>query len=100
MSQITAGSMRRYLNKHRTLQTLAKDFNSTMFWNRTRKQHPNWHEFIIEDRGQDWEEVSSWVLNQFGAPGARYITSSSTRIMRFLFRDAKDYAWMALKWSS
>ena len=68
-----------------------------------KEDHGKWYEFVVpwtsDMRREDWDAICAWVVEQFGLPGDRYLTHPDLNEMRFLFKHAQDYEWMALRWS-
>lgn len=82
---------------------LAKKIDNEIIWKIMKTEFADWHEFKVpwtnKMREEDWNEICAWVLEQFGLPGERYRTHPDTDEIVFLFRDAKDYEWMVLRWA-
>ena len=86
-----------------TAAELAKTIDQEIIWDILKADCLGWYEFSVQwtdqIRAEDWNEICAWVVEQFGLPGDRYVTHPNTDEMKFLFKNAKDYEWMVLRWS-
>jgi len=86
-----------------TAVELAKTIDQEIIWSILKEDCLGWYEFSVQwtnkIRAEDWTEICAWAVEQFGLPGDRYITHPNTDEMKFLFKNAKDYEWMVLRWS-
>ena len=86
-----------------TAAEVAKTIDQEIIWDILKADCLGWYEFSVpwtdKIRAEDWNEICAWVVEQFGLPGDRYVTHPNTDEMKFLFKNAKDYEWMVLRWS-
>ena len=84
-------------------QEMANQIDQEIIWSILKEDHGKWYEFVVpwtsDMRREDWDAICAWVVEQFGLPGDRYLTHPDLNEMRFLFKHAQDYEWMALRWS-
>jgi len=57
------------------------------------------YRMTIEYKDIGWDELCAQTIEQFGPPGARFTTSTTTRTMTFLFKSEQDFLFFKLKWS-
>lgn len=81
---------------------ISKAVDNMIIWEIVKSVHEDWYEFSIpwtdKQRKADWINVCIWIVEQFGLPGERYVMHPDKEEMTVLFRNAKDYEWMLLKW--
>jgi len=57
------------------------------------------YRMTIEYKDIGWNELCAQTIEQFGLPGDRFTTSTTTRTMTFLFKSEQDLLFFKLKWS-
>lgn len=85
---------------------IAMHIDAETLWLAYLKIHPGWHlvkilwnpVLLFAEAAPYWNELTQWIINQFGPPGDTYVTHTDMHEMIFLFKNEEDAILTILRW--